>query len=278
MLRDLRGLSAAITGAGDGIGRAAALRLADLGMNLAILDIREEAALLTAEDCSRRGVRAVGLSCDVSIPEATQVAADAANDLLGPIALVWANAGVLAHGGLTTLPCEMLRWMFSANVDGVINTVRAFAPQLRQQTGWRKIAITASTAGLVHAPSVRSSAYCATKHAVVGIGEALRTELMEEGIGVTLFCPGIANTRIWDGAKARPERFGGKEHKPEEAGDLWRRIGMDVQQLAVTAVEGVRNDEFLVIVPGGACVGRIETRAETVQRGIRTTSKVTAGG
>jgi NAD(P)-dependent dehydrogenase (short-subunit alcohol dehydrogenase family) len=87
MTQDLRGLSAVVTGGGDGIGRAIALNLAGLGMNLAILDIRDDAAHQTAKDCEDRGARAVALGCDASVQEEIEAAAEAVRRALGPISL-----------------------------------------------------------------------------------------------------------------------------------------------------------------------------------------------
>ena len=273
MTIDLRGLSAAITGGGDGIGRAIALNLAGLGMDLAILDIREDAARQTAEACAERGARAIALGCDVSMPAEIEAAAEQARASLGPIALLWANAGLGIPGGLTTAPREALRWMMSVNIDGLIDTVRAFVPGMRQEMGWRRVAITGSMAGLVQIAAGGPSAYGASKYAAVGIAEALRAELLADGIGVTLFCPGTVNTRIWDGARARPARFGGPHRAPESAGERWRAAGMDVDEVARIAVEGLREDAFYVVVPESAeRAQRIDARTEALKRAIRMTS------
>jgi NAD(P)-dependent dehydrogenase (short-subunit alcohol dehydrogenase family) len=272
MIQDLRGLSAVVTGGGDGIGRAIALNLAGLGMNLAILDIREDAARRTAEDCEERGARALALGCDASVEEEIDAAAEAARRALGPIALVSANAGVGIAGGLTTAPRAALRWMFSVNVDGLIDTIRAFVPQMKQEAGWRRILITGSMAGLVQVADGGPSAYGATKYAAVGIAEALRAELVANGIGVTLFCPGTVDTRIWGGARARPERFGGPSYAPEAAGQRWRETGMNVDEVAAIAVEGLRSNAFYVLVPESAArAARLGERAEALTRAIRMT-------
>jgi len=267
---NLKGLSAAITGGGDGIGRAIALELARCGMNVAVLDIREAAAQATADDCTRHGVRAIALRCDVSINDEIVAAAEQARATLGPLALLWANAGLGIAGGLTTAPRDALQWMLAVNVHGLIDTVRAFVPQMKQGSGWRRIGITGSMAGLVQVADGGPSAYGATKYAGVGIAEALRAELAPNGIGVTLFCPGTVNTRIWDGARARPARFGGPRHAPEEAGARWRATGMDVDAVAALAVDGLRNDEFYVVVPESPERGaRITERAQALTRAMR---------
>lgn len=278
MTQDIRGLQAVITGGGDGIGRAIAEILALGGMNVAILDIREAAAAEAAAACARHGVHAVGWRCDVSLVEEIEACAARARSELQPVNLLWANAGLGIAGGLTTAAREALRWMLAVNIDGLIDTVRAFAPDMKEAGGWRRIGITGSMAGLVQVAEGGPSAYGASKYAAVGIAEALRAELAPDGIGVTLFCPGTVNTRIWDGARARPDRFGGPRHAPEEAGARWREMGMPVAEVAEIAVAGARADQFYVVTPESLDrASLLQDRAEALRAAIRFTSSQPVG-
>jgi NAD(P)-dependent dehydrogenase (short-subunit alcohol dehydrogenase family) len=246
---DLNGKLAVITGAADGIGAALASRLVAQQMRLAILDIRGDAAAATASDLRARGVEAESFACDVSLPDQVDAAANLVRERMGEVSLIWANAGLGIAQGIVNAPRDALRWMYSVNLDGIINTVRAFVPAMQGQAGWRWVGVTGSMAGLVQVAAGGPSAYGASKYAAVGVAEALRAELAPGGIGVTLFCPGTINTRIWDGARARPERFGGPRHAPESAGERWRRIGMNVDEACRYAVEAMIDGEFYVIVP-----------------------------
>lgn len=261
-----------VTGGGDGIGRALVMELAKQGMHMAILDIRKAAAEETAEACRDLGVRSLAASCDVSVCSEIEAAAERVRAELGPVNLIWGNAGLGIAEGITTAKREALRWMYAVNVDGLIDTVRAFVPQMKAQDGWRWVGITGSMAGLVQISDGGPTAYGATKYAGVGIAEALRAELAPNGIGVTLICPGTVNTRIWDGRRARPDRFGGPQRAPEAAGERWRTIGMDVDEVAAVAIDGLRAGAFYVVTPEGpereAMIGE---RAARLREGVRMT-------
>jgi NAD(P)-dependent dehydrogenase (short-subunit alcohol dehydrogenase family) len=250
-LQDLSGTVGVVTGGGDGIGRAGALRLAEQGMHLAILDIRENAAFETATLCADRGVRAIAVACDVTVAAGMDTAARRVRAELGPVKLVWANAGVVVRGGIITAAAADLEWLFRVNVDGAINTVRAFASDMIADSGWRRVALTCSSGGL--AMSNRASAYSASKIAQLAIAEALRADFAESGIGVTVICPAAVNTRIWDGRRARPAQFGGAltiaSTGPEaQANEASRSRYMDPDTVARAAVDGIRRGDFFTIV------------------------------
>jgi NAD(P)-dependent dehydrogenase (short-subunit alcohol dehydrogenase family) len=240
---------AVITGGADGIGASLARQLAGRRMRLAILDIRGDAAASAAADLRTLGADAEGFACDVSLNDEIEVAASQVRERMGDVSLVWGNAGLGIPFGLLNAPREALRWMYSVNLDGLIDTLRAFVPPMQTQSGWRWVGVTGSMAGLIQVASGGPTAYGASKYAAVGIAEALRAELEPSGIGVTLFCPGTINTRIWDGARARPDRFGGPRQAPEEAGDRWRRTGMDVDEACAFAIEAMMAGEFYAVVP-----------------------------
>lgn len=92
-------------------------------------------------------------------------------------------------------------------------------------------------------------AYAATKFAVTGVAEALRPELGALGIGLTLVCPGSVDTRKWDGARARPERFGGPAPLPDDAGRDVRQSGVTAVGIARAAVQAVREGKPLLMLP-----------------------------
>ena len=238
MLEDFRGKCAVVTGAGEGIGREIARALAKSGMNLAILDINAETATQLAEEIQSSGLAAVGIVCDVSLREDVEGAAAQVLSKLGQPSIVWANAGVGSMGGILSMDQANLDWIYEVNVLGMMNTLRAFAGGLRNLEGNRHIGITASVSGLT-AIGGYAAAYGATKFAVVGIGEALRAELDGSGIGVTICCPGLVNTRIWNAGKARPERYGGQSLLPEEIGERWRQHGMSPKWIAEMALQTV---------------------------------------
>ena len=243
-------------------------------MDVAVLDLREKAAWDTAAACQAEGTRALALGCDVSIAEEMEAAAETVRTEFGPVSLIWANAGVNVGGaGFTTATREELRWMYAVNVEGMINTILAFVPAMTKQSGWRWVGFTGSLAGFIQLPDNGPSAgYAATKYACVGIAEGLRAELAGKGIGVTIISPSAVNTRIWDDRRARPERFGGAQTAPEEKGERWRTLGLDVGQVASIAVDGMRRGDFHVVIPRTPAEAEaIERRHEALVRAIRFT-------
>lgn len=267
---DLENKLAVITGAADGIGAALARQLAARKMRVAILDIRGDAAEATAASLRASGVEAESFACDVSICEQIEDTAQAVRARMGEVSLVWANAGLGIPQGILDAPRDALRWVYSVNLDGVIDTLRAFVPPMQAQEGWRWVGVTGSIAGLVRVPGGASGAYSASKHAVIGVAEAIRSELEPSGVGVTLLCPGIVNTRIWDGARARPDRFGGPTHRPEAVGEQWRQTGMDVDEVCDIAVQAMVNGEFYAVVPDNqATADRIEARSDAIRSSVR---------
>ena len=149
-MQKIAGTNAVITGGGDGIGRALTLELAKAGANVAVTDIRTDAAEAVAAEAAALGVKSIGLSCDVTDEASIEEMAAQAAAELGPMQIVWANAGLGIGQGFTTARRENLRWMYQVNVDGIIDTVRAFSDSLKEQSGFRAIGVTASMASLTH--------------------------------------------------------------------------------------------------------------------------------
>ena len=240
MLDEFKGRTAVVSGAAEGIGRALALAFADAGLNVGLLDINSEAVSTLAREIAAKGVKSAIGVCDVSLRDQVDSAASSVESALGPASLVWANAGVGSMGGVIGMPQDELDWIYSVNVNGMLNVVRRFGGPLQKLEGPRHIGLTASVSGLT-AIGAYAAGYGATKFAVIGIGEALKAELEDTDIGVTILCPGLVNTRIWDAGKARPERFGGQSHLPEEVGDRWREHGMTPDWVASEAVRTVQS-------------------------------------
>ena len=209
---------AVITGAGRGIGRFLAQHFAAKGMRVCALDIDAHEAEETARLC---GEGSRGRGCDVSDREETlRVAEKLIAQGVEP-SLLWINAGVGTANTVSTAKPHTIDWLLGVNVLGPINTAQAWLPSLSAQSGVRHLGITASSASVTPV-SGPFTLYATTKQMTASIGEALAAELAEDDIGVTILCPGILNTEIWNAAQARPERFGGARQTPDEVGDHWR--------------------------------------------------------
>lgn len=261
------GLNAVITGGADGIGAAYAMELARAGVNVAVLDVLEDKARTTADAVQKLGVKAAAVAADVTDRKSLAVAADTVIADLGPVALLIINAGVGIGGGYVSASERAVDWLLNVNVLGPINTIRAFGPGMMEADGPRHVAFTASSACL--APLEEGlAAYGSSKKAMAGLAEGVRAELAPKGIGVTTIYPGLVNTRIWDAARSRPERFGGARHQPEEAGAYWRDQGMTVEHVAARAIAAIEANEPHCVVPDANTRGKFDETVSALWAGF----------
>jgi len=237
---ELAGKIAVITGAGSGLGAAMAHTFARAGMAVATLDIDEPSARQTAAALAREfGVPTTSQRIDVGDAASVIDAARHVASTLGGCDVLCANVGVQQFGAIERLTEQDWRWVLDVNVLGTVRTVREFLPLLRARSGWRRIVLTASTSVL--APGVRMGAYQTSKFAVMGLGETLREELADEGIGVTVLFPGgMATRHLQSSALARPAALGTTETQPDDlAAMLAHRPLVDAD--VVTPDHAIRN-------------------------------------
>jgi NAD(P)-dependent dehydrogenase (short-subunit alcohol dehydrogenase family) len=264
-----KGRLAVITGGADGIGKALGKAFADAGMKVALLDIREDAARETATELSANGADVRGYACDVTLSESIEAAAAAVKADFGSVALLCANAGVGAAGGPIAAKPATADWVLSVNQKGVLDTLRAFRPLMDDGSGPRHVLVTASSASLVSPAASRLALYGGSKHCTMGMAEAAAAELAEEGIATTILCPGLINTRIWDGARARSEHFGGPRYQPEETGENWRQNGMDVNWVAACTLEAITAGDRYCAPVDAHSVDDFEARVAAIRKGFR---------
>ncbi len=203
-MKDLSGRTAFITGGAQGIGLGIARRLAREGVKLAIVDIDAEA--LEKARAELEQVTAVAAhKLDVRDREAYARVADSVEETLGPVSLLFNNAGVASGVPAAKMSYEMWDWMLGVNLHGVVNGMQTFLPRMIKRRAGGHVVNTSSGAGL----AVTSSGYLYTtsKYAVVGMSESLRHELeaTETGIGVSVLCPGpVATGIVGRSLKAQP--------------------------------------------------------------------------
>ncbi|QFT78112.1 SDR family oxidoreductase [Erythrobacter sp. THAF29] len=255
---------AVITGAGRGIGRWLSQHFAAKGMRICALDIDAYEAEETARLC---GLASRAHGCDVSDRKETERVAEKLIAQGVEPSLLWINAGV----GCADTVCEAkestLDWLMGVNVMGPVHTARAWLPALKAQSGSRHVGITASSASVVPV-SGPFTLYATTKQMTAAIGEALTAELAEDGIGVTILCPGILNTQIWNAAQARPDRFGGARSAPDEIGDHWRaQPGPEVLEKGLDTVLG-RGGGWCIVPTEEDTEARMETRHRAQHHGF----------
>src|SRR5271166_4512816 len=193
--RILAGETAAITGGARGIGRATARAFLRQGMKVAIGDVDAEAAAATAAEL---GASAVGLPLDVTERDSFSAFLDGAEEQLGPLDVLVNNAGIMQVGRFIDEDDVTARRMVDINLHGVIlGTKLALERMLPRDRG--HIVNISSQAGKFGAPG--GATYSATKHAVVGLTEAVRGELRMMGAHVDLsyVMPFVVNTELGSG-------------------------------------------------------------------------------
>lgn len=235
-----------ITGASTGIGLACAQDLASRGLRV-FAGVRRDADADRLTDML--GARVTPVRMDVtdaaSLAQAVQdvrAALDGAT-----LAGLVCNAGVAEPGPLLHLPLETFQRQLDVNVSGVLRTVQAFAPVLgaeRAHAGPPGRVVTMSSVSGLHGYPF-AGAYAASKHALEGLSESLRRELMVYGIDVIVIGPGSVKTPIWDKAAAiDPAAYAETDYaqplaKAREAMLAGARAGLEPEQVARTVARAL---------------------------------------
>jgi meso-butanediol dehydrogenase / (S,S)-butanediol dehydrogenase / diacetyl reductase len=188
--------TAVVTGAGRGIGRAIALRLARDGHAVAVNDVNKAGAEAVAEEITAVGGRAVAVPADVADRDAVFAMVDRVTTELGSLDVMVANAGIAQVKALLEVTPDDLRKIFDVNVFGVVYCLQAAAEKMIAQGTGGKIINAASVAG--HSGFSLLGHYSATKFAVRALTQAAAKELAPHKITVNAYCPGIVGTDMWD--------------------------------------------------------------------------------
>ena len=202
-MRNLTDKTAVVTGAGSGIGRAVAELLAEKGCHVAVCDVNADNVSETAHRIQATGRRVSRHIVDVSDRSRMEALPQEVVAEHGGVQVLVNNAGVTAVGEFETLSLEDFEWLMGINFWGVVYGCRFFLPVLRQSRE-AHIVNMSSVFGLVGVPM--QSSYCASKFAVRGLSESLRTELEPSGIGVTSVHPAGVATQIAESARYSGER------------------------------------------------------------------------
>ncbi|WP_028225057.1 SDR family oxidoreductase [Paraburkholderia ferrariae] len=216
------GRVAVITGAASGFGRAFAHKAAALGMKLVLADVDKSLLDETVAALRAAGAEAIGVPTDVRDAAQVDALAKAALDAWGKVHLLFNNAGVGTGGLVWESSAKDWEWVFSVNVMGVANGVRAFTPVMLAQGEPAHIVNTASVAGLLSPPAM--AVYNASKHAVVSLTETLYHDLKSVGasVGCSVLCPAFVPTGIANAERSRPDdlRNDAPPTRSQQAADL----------------------------------------------------------
>ena len=243
-------MNAVITGGATGIGAALARAIAGRGGKVVIGDIDLNSAEATAAEIREAGGIAWAFSADHADAQSLETLAATAFEYLGQVDLVFANAGVGAGGPLYSTPQRNIDWVFAVNLIGPIALARAFVPRLIAQGSASRFIVTSSEHGVgLPARGGQASIYTVSKHGVLAIAETLRRDLAETPVAVSVICPALVISEIWNPLRTRHERFGGprfmsEEHRDSQAG------GLPADVAAQRILAGIDAGEFYLLTHG----------------------------
>jgi NADP-dependent 3-hydroxy acid dehydrogenase YdfG len=208
--RALTGKVIAITGGARGIGKATALALVRKGARVAIGDLDRELAEQTAAEL---GGETLALELDVTRRESFEGFLDQVEERLGSLDVLVNNAGIMPLGPFVDEDDLTARRLVDINVHGVMFGMKLAIPRM-QLRGRGHIVNLASAAGKGGFPG--GATYCGTKHFVVGVSEAVRAELRDTAIEISVVMPAVVNTELGSGL---PETRGIKRVEPEDVAE-----------------------------------------------------------
>ena len=191
----IKGKVALVTGAGQGIGRAIALRLAKDGADIAIVDVNQDKMTAVAEEVTRIGRRATTFKADVTRRDEVYAAVDHAEEALGGFDIIVNNAGIAQVQPLLDVTAAEVDQILKVNVQGVLWGIQAAARKFKARKQKGKIINASSIAG--HDGFALLGVYSATKFGVRALTQAAAKELASDGITVNAYSPGIVGTDMW---------------------------------------------------------------------------------
>jgi len=201
---EISGKNVVITGGASGMGRLFALKTARLGATVVIYDLDAGAMNAAVEEIKRlTGREAHGFVCDVSDREAVYRTADEVRDLVGPVDVLFNNAGVVSGRRLMEIPDEKIEAVMGVNVLALYWVTKSFLPDMLARNSGHIVTM-ASAAGLLGVD--RQTDYAASKSAAIGFTRSLRVELKQTGhtgVKTTIVEPFFVNTGMFEGVKTR---------------------------------------------------------------------------
>lgn len=245
-MKDVEGKVAFITGGASGIGLGMAKVFAGAGMKVVIADIRQDHLNEAMAHFSNTNLRVHPIKLDVTDRAAMAAAADEAERVYGNVHVVCNNAGINLFAPMDECTYEDWDWVIGVNLGGVINGVRTFVPRIKAHGEGGQIVNTASMASFITGPG--AGIYTASKFAVRGLSESLRWNLAPHNIGVSVLCPGLVNSAIYESDRVRPKNLSQNVGPIDQAfmgrlADI-HKVGMDPVEVGEKVLAGIRRNDL----------------------------------
>ena len=249
-MTEIAGRNAVVTGAGSGIGMGLAKELARQGASVAVVDLMFANAESVAASITAAGGTAIAVECDVC--ERSSIAAMKArvDEEFGPAQLLFANAGATSFDPLMSMSDADVDWILQVNLHGVMNTARAFLPDMIAGREGH-VCATASIAGLLPGWIPVHTPYSAAKAGVIGMMMNLALELEPYNVHTTSYCPsGVATGMKANNSRYRPARFGGPGQGEVQVGEASEAVKSMAfytpDAIAPMVLDAVRNNQAFV--------------------------------
>ena len=274
MIENFKGKTAFLTGAGSGFGLECARIGAQLGMNLVLVDVQQDALDKAEQEMTALGVQVLARKVDVSNAAQMQDLADAVKARFGAPHFVFNNAGVGSGGLVWENSLADWEWVLGVNVWGVVHGVRLFTPMMleaaqKDPSYQGHIVNTASMAGLLTAPNM--GIYNVSKHAVVALTETLYQDLklVTDQISASVLCPYFVPTGITQSQRNRPA--GLPEDKPTQSQMIGQAMSdkavssgkVSATEVAHKVFDAIASGQFYVYSHPQA-LGNVQSRMEAI--------------
>ena len=198
------GKTALVTGAGAGIGRAAAIQFAEKGCDVAVVDIDQQKAASVAQEIQNLGRGAIAITADVGDEADSQRMVTETLAIFEKIDIVFANAGIISTQTVPELKVETWDEVIRVNLRGVFLTCKHVIPALKKAGGGAIVTMGSSMAGW---DTLETGApYMASKEAITGLTKSLALQLGSYGIRVNSICPGVIETHLGEGPDVTEEQ------------------------------------------------------------------------
>ncbi|MGD8313901.1 MAG: SDR family oxidoreductase [Syntrophobacterales bacterium] len=233
--------SAVVTGGGNGIGKALCLELAGRGYRVVVADIALDEAEATVRTIKNAGGEAMAVRCDVTVESEVAALVTATISAYGPPDLVFSNAGAGIRKPAVEYNRDDLEWLFTLNVFGMWDVAARFAACAFKAGKAMRIVVTGSEHS-IGVPFGGSAAYTATKHAILGVAEAMRAEWEGQPVDISILCPGLTQSRFSESERHRE----GWQGKADPMAAAVMAAGMPAETVARIAVDGAERGNFYI--------------------------------